>query len=281
MDERLIRWLLATILAIFLLLLSLPSSSAEGGDPAMIERGALLVAGAIADVVDGTGDALTGFGRGTRTRRQLKLDNQDLTQRVDQLETENLRLSTSVGRLRAMEEAVGFRNRAEVDLVPAEIVFRDDRSASPSWIVRAPRNRWRTGQPVLVVDGVVGRIVGGAGPYAKVQPLTDLDHAMGGMIERTRRQGVIRGGGRSRLTLEYIPRGSDVRLGDQVVTAGIDGVFPRGLRVGEVVSVQETEDLLLRIGLRPLVDFSTLEMVLLLGGEPVTEASVFPAQEPQ
>lgn len=273
MDERLTRWLLATILAALLLLLSLPRAR-DSAPPAMVERGVLLAAGSIAAAVDTVTDFFVDIGDALRTRRQLQRDNRELTERVKRLEFENLGLRSAMGRLRVLEQAQGFQRNSEARVSPAEIVYRDDRSATPSWIVRAPSSQWRPGQPVLAETGVVGRVITGAHNLARVRPLTDFDHAMGAMIERTRRQGIVRGGGPSRLTLEYIPRGSDVRLGDRVVTSGTDGVFPRGLAIGEVVNVEETDELLLRVGVRPEVDFSTLEVVYLLQTQVVTPESV-------
>jgi len=55
------------------------------------------------------------------------------------------------------------------------------------------------------------------------------------MILRNRRQGVVRGGGRGNgLELDYVPLQADVRPGDRVLTAGIDGVYPRGIPIGTV-----------------------------------------------
>ncbi len=275
MDERLTRWLLATILAVFLLLLSLPNAR-FGGAPGLVEQGALWVAALVADSADSASDVVSKASEVVRTRRQLERENRDLRAQVERLQFDNTRLSAAAGRLRVLEQAQGFALQSDADLTPAEVVFHDTSSTISGWIVRAPARRWSPGQPVLAPAGVVGRVVTGAGSYARVRPLTDYDHAMGAMVERTRRQGVVRGGGGTRLNLQYIPRGSDVRLGDRVVTSGTDGVFPRGLTIGEVVGIDERDDLLLNIGVRPSVDFSTLEVVYLLKLDIVTPQKATP-----
>ncbi len=90
--------------------------------------------------------------------------------------------------------------------------------------------------------------------------------AVGGMVLRTRRQGVVRGGGRRSggLELDYVPLQADVRPGDRVVTAGIDGVYPRGIPIGTVVPVEQGGQLFHRIQLAPAVDFGALDQVYLL-----------------
>ena len=77
-------------------------------------------------------------------------------------------------------------------------------------------------------------------PTPRCSSITDRAAGVGGMILRTRRQGVVRGGGRGSggLELDYVPLQADVRPGDRVLTAGIDGVYPRGIPIGTVVSVE-------------------------------------------
>jgi rod shape-determining protein MreC len=129
----------------------------------------------------------------------------------------------------------------------------------------------RKNQPVLSPDGLVGRVLDVSGPYAKVQLITDRAAGVGGMILRTRRQGVVRGGARGSgaLELDYVPLQADVRVGDQVLTAGIDGVYPRGIPVGTVVKVEGGGQLFHKIQLAPAVDFGALDQVYLLDYEAV------------
>ncbi len=108
-----------------------------------------------------------------------------------------------------------------------------------------------------------------AGPYAKVQLITDRAAAVGAMIVRTRRQGVVRGGGPGALVLDYVPLQADVRPGDRVVTAGIDGIYPRGIPIGTVVGVEAGGQLFHHIRVAPAVDFGALDQVYLLEHEPV------------
>ena len=120
--------------------------------------------------------------------------------------------------------------------------------------------------------GLVGRVVAAGRGYAKVQLLTDRSSAVGAMIERTGRQGVARGDGHSGLELEYVPLQADVRPGDRVVTAGIDGIYPRGLPIGVVREVGQGAQIFATIKVAPLVDFGSLDHVFLL--PPLPDARV-------
>ncbi len=135
------------------------------------------------------------------------------------------------------------------------------------------RSRWVSCTCSTVVSpvGLVGRLVLVAPPYAKVQLITDRSASVGAMIERTRRQGVVRGTQSGALELDFVPLQSDVRVGDRVRTAGIDGIYARGIPVGTVVSVEPGSELFHRIQLRPAVDFGRLDQVFVVERETVPE----------
>ena len=92
------------------------------------------------------------------------------------------------------------------------------------------------------------------------------------MIERTHRQGVVKGAGRGSLELDYISLQADVRVGDEVTTAGIDGIYPRGIPVGTIAAVIPGDELFHEIRVIPKVDFGKLDQVYVLKEEQVSEA---------
>ena len=126
----------------------------------------------------------------------------------------------------------------------------------------------RRNQPVVTARGLVGRIVVPAEPYAKVLLITDRSASVSAMIQRTRRRGMVRGS-KEHLLLDNIPLQEDVRPGDQVVTAGIDGVFPRGIPIGVVTEVEPGPELFHRIRVSPHIDFGLLDQVYVLTEEVV------------
>ena len=119
-------------------------------------------------------------------------------------------------------------------------------------------------------DGVVGRVVGDPGlRSAKVQLLVDRSAAAGAIIERTRAAGLVMGDAdERRLRMEYVSNLEDVQVGDVVVTSGIDGIYPKGFVVGEVALVERGPGLYKTIHVRPNVEFSDLEDVLVVIREP-------------
>ena len=99
-----------------------------------------------------------------------------------------------------------------------------------------------------------------------VQLLIDRNAAAGALIERSRVQGVVVGTGEGWLRFDYVPGTASVEPGDLVVTSGIDGIYPKGFILGQIESVERRGDRFGAITLRPAVDFSTLESVLVVTG---------------
>ena len=126
---------------------------------------------------------------------------------------------------------------------------------------------------VIAGDGVVGRVVVPSGRAAKVQLLIDRNAAAGALVARSRAQGVVKGVGDDRLELQFVSEAADVATGDLVVTSGIEGIFPKGFTIGHVDAVEKTGPSYKRITVRPAVNFSSLEEVLVvLTPTPVREA---------
>jgi rod shape-determining protein MreC len=95
------------------------------------------------------------------------------------------------------------------------------------------------GQPVIDEAGVVGQVTR-LYPYtSEVTLLTDKDQAISVQVVRSGVRSVAYGRGQSGvLDLRFMPANADIKKGDTLVTSGIDGVFPAGLAVASVVSVE-------------------------------------------
>ena len=103
---------------------------------------------------------------------------------------------------------------------------------------------------------------------AKVQLLIDRNAAAAAMIERSRAQGVVLGTGTTTLTMSYLPGSADVKVGDRVVTSGIDRIYPKGFVIGQIESLQRGAGEYSGIVIKPAVDFSALEAVLVVTTPP-------------
>jgi rod shape-determining protein MreC len=117
---------------------------------------------------------------------------------------------------------------------------------------------------VLAPGGVVGRLVMPTSRASKVQLLIDRDAAAGAIIERSRAQGVVVGTGTDRFRLDHVPGAADIQNGDRVVTSGIEGIYPKGFLIGQIESIQRQSGEFTAVVVRPAVEFSALETVLVV-----------------
>lgn len=272
MTERRTRWILVFLLAAQLVLITAQVSTTQP-QPTLLERGLLRLVAPVARTVQRVSGVPGRILEGFRSQRGLLEENRRLRDEVRELRLEVLHLAGIEGELDRLRGALDYaEGRDDGRLRVADVVYADHTSSMRTLILHigdaagVERN-----QPVVAADGLVGRVLFASGPYAKVQLLTDRAAAVGAMIERSRRQGILRGWGSSELRLQLVPLQAEVRPGDRVLTSGLDGVYPRGIPVGTVVSVRPSEGLFHRISVRPATDFGTLDQVYLLSTAPVPQ----------
>ena len=271
MGSRASRWLLAVLLLGELLLLS-RQAARRGHEGSLLAGAAVTMLGPVARGVTGFEHGLSSIGNYFRTRGDALDENARLKRRVERLEGQILHLQTVEGTARSLGDAVAYARRANEPVQAADVVYADYASWLRSVLIYVGNRGAHTDQPVVDERGLVGRVVAVGGGYAKVQLVTDRASAVGAMIERTSRQGVARGDGRSGIELDYVPLQADVRSGDRVVTAGIDGMYPRGIPIGVVREVAPGTQLFHRVEVTPLVDFGALDQVFLLAPLPDARA---------
>jgi len=261
-DERRTGWVLIVVLVGQLVYLAI--QGARAGET-RLETVGLRLLGPMARGVAAVPRSFAGAREEIKLRSTLQEENLRLRREVEDLRLRLLRVTDIEGEMLRLGAALRYSTPPAGRIRAVDIVYVDHASWLRTLVLYTGSLPARVNQPVLSRDGLVGRVITVAGPYSKVQLITDRAAGVGGLILRTRRQGVIRGGrGSGGLELDYVPLQADVRPGDRVLTAGIDGVYPRGIPVGSVVSVEPGGQLFHRIELAPAVDFGTLDQVYLL-----------------
>lgn len=119
------------------------------------------------------------------------------------------------------------------------------------------------GLPVLVAEGIVGQIVSVSKNYSRVLLITDRSSAIDALVQNSRIRGIFKGNNTENCIFKYVLRKDDIHLGDIIVSSGLDGVFPKGLRIGKVVAVHKSNShLFQKVMIKTFVNFDKLEEVL-------------------
>jgi rod shape-determining protein MreC len=224
--------------------------------------------GAFAEAQRGTSSVLDGIRNvwgNYVALRSVRAENEALRQELNEARVRMQEQSGLVGRAQGLAELLELKNRTPLQTVAAEIIASGATSDFRTLTInKGVQQGIHNDMAVVAPLGVVGRIVTSSSRAAKVQLLIDRNAAVGVMIERSRAQGVAVGDGDDTLRLDYVSETSDVVVGDQIVTSGIDGIFPKGFVVGNVSDVQRSGGAYRRITVQPAVNFRALEDVLVV-----------------
>ncbi len=197
--------------------------------------------------------------------RQVNAENEELKRQLADAQIELQQQRAMVDRSRGLERLLELRDQSNLKMKAAEIIAA---GATPDFrtvtIDKGTRDGLQSDMAVIAPGGVVGRVVMPSPRAAKVQLLIDRNAAVGAVVERSRAQGVVLGGGDERLRMEYVSEVADIVVGDTVMTSGIDGIFPKGFVIGTVDTVEKNGTAYKRILVKPALDFRSVEAVLVV-----------------
>jgi rod shape-determining protein MreC len=213
--------------------------------------------------LDTAADAWRGYAalRGVRDENNtLQAENQQLRAKVNQLEearAENERL----------KRMLGYVQNGSGSQIPARVVGVNPVAAPLSLrIDRGESDGVHRGMPVVTPDGIVGHIHRVSGGYSDVVLITDPNSKIGVRAQRSRARATASGGGGNQtLRLENALRTEDLEEGDLIITSGTDGVYPPGLVVGRITTIQrKSYGMFQAAEIIPAVDIARIEEVLVV-----------------
>jgi rod shape-determining protein MreC len=199
--------------------------------------------------------------------RGVRAENETLRKQLADAEVRLQEQRALAARAVRLQELLDLRTGMSAPTLAAEIIAG---SANPGMMTvtidRGSSDGVLPNMAVLASKGIVGRVVAPVAAHAaRVQLLIDRNAAAGAVVERTRAGGMIVGvDGDPPLRMELVANLADVKPGDLVIASGIDGIYPRGFAIGYVDASERGAGLYRSITVRPAVDFSSLEDVLVV-----------------
>ena len=196
----------------------------------------------------------------------LRGENERLKEELSALRMENDRNKELLFTNKRLQQLLNFTEDFSWPSAVAQVIGRDPSGWFQSIIIDKGRGSGlNVNMPVVDAKGVVGRLVSVSPNYAKALLMIDQNSSVDCIIRRSREKGIIKGINEKTCKMEYVLKTGDVVVGDMVVTSGMGRVFPKGLPVGVVAEVNSSPgELFLDIKVRPRVDFSKLEEVLIV-----------------
>lgn len=227
---------------------------------------ALLVPGRIVDAVGDYFTSVSTLQRENEALKRQQVENAQALLQAKQSEQENERL----------RKLLAARERARNNAILGTVLYESrDRFSHKLVLHVGTDDGVRAGSPVIDDVGVVGQVTRVFRNTSEVTLLTDKDQSIPIQIVRNGLRGVAFGGADpGTLDLRFMAANADVENGDIAVTSGLDGVYPVGLPVGKVITVERAaKDQFARIVLSPSagVENHTYLLVLLI------EPSALPA----
>jgi rod shape-determining protein MreC len=213
--------------------------------------------------------AVRGVWSGYVALRDVRAENVALKRELQALQVRLQEERALAQRTDDLRQLLELRQRSGLDTSAAEVIAA---GASPEFrtltIDKGTSDGLSADMAIISPVGVVGRVILPSARAAKVQLLIDRNAAAAALVERTRAHGVVMGQGDGTLRMRYVPGTADVKTGDLVVTAGIDGIYPKGFVIGTIDNVERGPGAYHEISVRPAVDFSRLEEVLVVRTRP-------------
>ncbi len=206
-----------------------------------------------------------------RNYRSLQRRLTELERIVESLSVENLRLQEVERENQRLRELLEFaETRPSFELQGGQIIARVIGQNATNFLNVAmidlgSRHGIRVGMPVVNEQGLVGRISDVTATTSKVLLITDPTSTVNAILQASRLTGVISGEPGSHPIIGFLPQGTEIGVGEVVLTSGMGGKFPKGIHIGQVVEVwQRDVNVFQEAVVRPTVNFSQLEEVMVV-----------------
>ncbi len=219
-------------------------------------------------------DGVTNYFQRISSLRTAQSENDALKQRIQELEVElqsRESLAVEAQRLRSLLE---LKEQTDFKFKPAQIIGRDPSAWFDTMIInRGSSDGVKLNMPVVTKGGLVGRVSAVSFLTAQIHLITREKVSEGGIIGElgtSNALGVVSGTGKKELLeMGYVPGSIEVQVGDSVYTTGQEGIYPPGLKIGDIVEVRTgSATVPQQIFIKPSANFSAMQEVAVLLYEP-------------
>ena len=201
-------------------------------------------------------------------------ENDNLKKKLSRAFTKNSQYNEIELSNQRLRNLLNFKETTTSKILAAEVISVDPSSWFKAVIIdKGSSDGVERGLPVVIRQGIAGQVVDVSSRYSKIMLIIDRNSSVDALVQRTRARGIIKGEATAGQCLfKYVLRKDDVRVGDTIVASGLDGVFPKGLPIGDVKEVvRRNSGVFQEVRVVPYIDFEKLEEVLVILNPPKYE----------
>jgi len=226
--------------------------------------------------MEATDDLLAYFSDNKLLRQQ----NKELAHKVVVLEEEVFSLKRQKLENQRLLKLLNYKKEKEnnYELEIAKVIGRDPSSWYETLTVnKGSKQGVEVEMTVVNSNGLIGRVIRVTNNTAEILLILDREGAVGGRIFESRlTPGVVEGVNNSQyLQMIHLPHDTLVEVGQTVVTSGLGGIFPEGIRIGQITEIVSEPSGLMKVAIiQPFVDFSCLEEIFIMKQVKIPENSI-------
>ena len=199
----------------------------------------------------------------------LKQENEELKKKNSELEQSLRELENIKTQNETLKEYLDLAEKyGEYKTIPGYVINKDISNYSKTIVINIGKNDGVEENMTVIGDqGLVGHVVSATDSTAKVQTIIDTASSVSCSMSTTKEAIVCKGtlDDKSLLKAMYIPTDSNIIQGDSIETSGLGGIYPKGIHIGTVKKVTNTQNLIDRYALiETAVDFDKLDTVLVI-----------------
>ena len=268
------RLLVASLVALSLVTITLDYRQGDSGPLSAAGDAALVIISPLQEGVSKVTHPIGNFFSTLLRLPSIRRENAELNDRVSELQALVATGRADAARLQQLEALLGLREGlgSEVETVGAEVIASG--VSNFDWTItidRGSSDGIDVDMPVVASAGLVGHVTRVAPDSAIVELIIDPDSFVAGRLDLSRSTGLLSGEADRDLRMGLVDTEVEVQPGEQVVTAGYkipgiaQGLYPPGILIGSVSRVLDEDAGMEKfITVRPAVDFSTLDIVLVV-----------------
>lgn len=238
---RLAPWLMIALLLFNFILMAFDAKTAS--QERVIRVWAQVAADFVQSPVTTVSSSVNHYFQSISSLRSAQTENDVLKQRIQELEVEVKQKEDLTFESRRLKSLLDLKEESPIKILGAQIIGRDPSAWFDTSIInRGSLAGVKLNMPIVTNGALVGRVIAVSPLTAQIALVTKDKSGLGAVIGEladSNALGVVTGNGKKEiLEMGYVPGSVEVKPGETVYTTGQDGIYPAGLKLGEIVEVR-------------------------------------------